>query len=37
MDGNSYIVYHKQRALSTNGDIFLNLLRQWRDEKATPP
>src|SRR5437773_1835864 len=33
MYGNSYIVFHKQRPLSSNGEVFLNLLRQWRDEK----
>ena len=33
--GNSYIIYHKQRPLSSSGEVFLNLLRQWRDEKAT--
>ena len=33
MEGTSYIIYHKSRPLSSNGDIFLNLLRQWRDEK----
>ena len=35
MEGNSYIVYHKQRPLSSNAEVFLNLLRQWRDEKTT--
>jgi DNA-binding transcriptional LysR family regulator len=35
MYGNSYIIYHKQRPLSSSGRVFLNLLRQWRDEKAT--
>ena len=35
MDGKTYIIYHKNRPLSSNGDIFLNLLRQWRDEKNT--
>ena len=35
MEGTSYIVFHKQRPLSSNGEIFLNLLRQWRDEKGT--
>jgi hypothetical protein len=35
MDGHSYIVCHKQRPLSSSGGVFLNLLRQWRDEKAT--
>src|SRR5439155_20728959 len=33
MEGTSYIVYHKQRPLSANGEVFLHLLRQWRDEK----
>ena len=33
MEGTSYIVYHKQRPLSSNAEVFLNLLRQWRDEK----
>ncbi len=33
VEGNSYIVYHKQRPLSANAEVFLNLLRQWRDEK----
>ena len=33
MEGKTYIIYHKSRPLSANGDIFLNLLRQWRDEK----
>ena len=33
MEGNSYIVYYKQRPLSSNAEVFLNLLRQWRDEK----
>jgi hypothetical protein len=35
MEGNSYIVYHKNRPLSSSGEVFLNLLRQWRDEKMT--
>jgi len=35
MEGTSYIVYHKQRPLSSNAEVFLNLLRQWRDEKRT--
>jgi DNA-binding transcriptional LysR family regulator len=34
MEGNSCIAYHKQRPLSTSGEVFLNLLRQWRDEKT---
>jgi hypothetical protein len=34
IEGNSYIVYHKQRSLSPSSEQFLNLL-QWRDEKAT--
>jgi len=33
MEGTSYIVYYKQRPLSSNAEVFLNLLRQWRDEK----
>ena len=35
MEGNTYLIYHKNRPLSSNGDIFLNQLRQWRDEKGT--
>jgi len=35
MERKTYIIFHKSRPLSTNGEIFLNLLRQWRDEKAT--
>jgi len=31
MEGNSYIVYYKQRSLSPSSEQFLNLLRQWRD------
>jgi len=34
MEGNSYIVFHKQRALSAGAEVFLSLLRQWRDEKT---
>ena len=37
MEGKTYIVYHKQRPLSANGEVFLNLLRQWRDEKTISP
>jgi DNA-binding transcriptional LysR family regulator len=33
MYGNSYIIYYKQHPLSSSGEVFLNLLRQWRDEK----
>ena len=33
MEGTSYIVYYKNRPLSSNAEVFLNLLRQWRDEK----
>jgi DNA-binding transcriptional LysR family regulator len=33
MEGKTYLIYHKQRPLSSSGEIFLNLLRQWRDEK----
>jgi LysR family transcriptional regulator, transcriptional activator of the cysJI operon len=35
MEGKTYIIFHKSRPLSPNGEIFLNLLRQWRDKKAT--
>jgi len=33
MEGNSYIVYHKQRPLSSSAEVFLKLLREWRDDK----
>ena len=33
MEGKTYIIYHKSRPLSTSGEVFLSLLRQWRDEK----
>ena len=35
MEGKTYIIYHKNRPLSSNAEVFLNLLRQWRDEKTT--
>jgi len=31
MEGNSYIVYHKQHPFSSDSEVFLNSLRQWRD------
>ena len=34
MEGNSYIVFHKQRALSAGAEVFLSLLRQWRDGES---
>jgi hypothetical protein len=34
MEGNSYMVFHNQRALSAGAEVFLSLLRQWRDGES---
>ena len=33
MEGNTYIIYHKHRSLSSCGEVFLKLLRQWCEDK----
>jgi hypothetical protein len=33
MEGKTYIIYHENRPLSSGGEVFLKLIRQWREEK----
>jgi hypothetical protein len=34
MEGQTYIVYHNERPLSSNANEFLKLLREWRDQQS---